>query len=188
MTPSFKQHLEEITGDISADEFKEISSYFRRVKKRKHQFLVEEGESVGKEYWVIKGCLKAYYLDQSGKEHILQFSTENWWATDHGAFFKQEKATLFIDCVEDCELLVISFEDREELCRISHRMEHFWRVKSNYGYVALQRRILSLLRLSAEERYLQLIETYPDLIQRVPKRMIASYLGVSRETLSRLQR
>lgn len=187
MHPSFQAQLKEILPQLSTTEFEHISSFFHTIKRKKHQFLVQAGDYVPNEYWVVKGCLKAYYLDEQGKEHILQFATENWWITDYSAFFFRERASIYIDCIEDCELLAIPYEKREELCRQSHAMEHFWRVKSNFGYVALQRRILSLLRMSAEERYKALLTRYPNLIQRVPKKMIASYLGVSRETLSRLQ-
>lgn len=185
MPNRFKHHLEEIVSEISTEEFEYILSFFEPIKRKKHQYILQEGELVNKEYWVIKGCLKAYFLDQDGKEHILQFATENWWVTDYNAFFNKEKASIFIDCIEDCELLSITQTNREKLCSESHKMEHFWRVKSNFGYVALQKRILSLLRFSAHERYEQLISLYPNLVQRVPKKLIASYLGVSRETLSR---
>ena len=187
MQVEFKNHLEEIISEISNEEFDYIMSFFEHVKRRKHQFIVQEGELVNKEYWVINGCLKAYFLDADGKEHILQFATENWWITDYNAFFKKEQANIYIDCIEDCQLLSITLAKKDQLCKDLHKMEHFWRVKSNFGYVALQKRILSLLRLSANERYEQLIGLYQDLVQRVPKRLIASYLGVSRETLSRFK-
>ncbi len=187
MQKEFKTHLTEIISDLSDKEFEYIMSFFETVKRRKHQFIVQEGDLVHKEYWVVKGCLKAYFLDKDGKEHIVQFATENWWITDYNAFFKKEKATIFIDCLEDCELLSITLAKKEQLCSELHKMEHFWRVKLNFGYVALQKRILSLLRLSANDRYEQLIGLYPSLVQRVPKKLIASFLGVSRETLSRFK-
>ena len=130
--------------------------------------------------------LKAYYTNDEGKEHILQFAMENWWVTDYQAHFKKEKATINIDCLEDCEILCLSLENREKLCSELQKIEHFFRIKSNFGYVALQRRILSLLDKDAKGRYEQLMELYPTLLQRVPKTILASYLGVSRETLSRL--
>ncbi|RNC87264.1 MAG: Crp/Fnr family transcriptional regulator [Winogradskyella sp.] len=186
MSLLFKKHIQEILPKLSDDEFSHITSFFKPLKRKKHQFLVQEGEMVTNEYWVIKGCIKAYYLDQKGKEHILQFATENWWITDFNAYFNQVKATIYIDCIEDSELLSITLDQRNQLCKESHNMEHYWRVKSNYGYAALQQRILSLLWMSAEDRYNQMLKLYPNLFQRVPKKMIAAYLGVSRETLSRL--
>lgn len=103
------------------------------------------------------------------------------------AFITGSPATINVSCLEPSEVLYISYEDREELCRQLHVMANFFRIKSNKGYVSLQQRILSLMQNSAEERYQQLISQYPQLIQRVPKTLIAAYLGVSRETLSRFR-
>jgi CRP-like cAMP-binding protein len=92
-----------------------------------------------------------------------------------------------VDCIEASELLCLSLQNRELLCARMHKMEHFFRVKLSAGYVALQRRILSMLNSTARERYDQLLELHPALLQKVPKTLIAAYLGVSRETLSRLK-
>jgi CRP/FNR family transcriptional regulator, cyclic AMP receptor protein len=180
-----RKHIEEIISRLTDQEFDHIVSHFTSLKRNKHQFIIQENEDVKNDYWVIKGCLKAYTVDSDGKEHILSFAMENWWVTDYNAYHNKVKSGIFISCIEDSELLAISLENREKLCREMHKMEHFWNVKSKYGYIALQKRILSLLKNSAQERYEQLLEQYPQLFQRVPKKMIASYLGVSRETLSR---
>jgi CRP-like cAMP-binding protein len=186
MHHQLRRHIEELEN-LSDEEFEHIFSYFKPVKKRKHQFIVEEGEAVNKEFWVVKGCLKSYFFDEKGKEHILQFAMENWWATDYDAFVNRTKARISIDCIEDCELLYITYEDREKLLSEIHKMERFWRKKTKVGYIALQNRILSLLKNTAQERYDMLFNQYPELFQRVPKKLIAAYLGVSRETLSRFQ-
>jgi CRP-like cAMP-binding protein len=137
------------------------------------------------DYFVVKGLLKAYHLDKEGKEYIMQFAMEDWWVTDYQAYFGQTKATLNVDCLEEVEILCLSLQNRDKICADLHKVEHFFRRKSNFGYIALQRRILSLLNSNAKERYEQLLLDYPSLFQRVPKTLIASYLGVSRETLSR---
>ncbi|WP_196893871.1 Crp/Fnr family transcriptional regulator [Aureivirga marina] len=180
-----RKHIEEIVK-LTDYEFEFILSHFETIKRRKHQFIVQEGEIVRKEFWVIKGCLKNYFLDENGKEHILQFAMENWWITDYESFTTQKESKIYIDCIEDCELLYISYENREKLTSEMHKMERFWAKKSKYGRIALQNRILSLLKNSTKEKYNLLLEQYPTLFQRVPKKMIAAYLGVSRETLSRL--
>jgi CRP-like cAMP-binding protein len=135
---------------------------------------------------VIKGCLKTYDTDANGKQHKLQFAMEDWWVTDYQAYFNQATATIHVDCIEEVEVLSLSLLNREKICAEMHKMEHFFRKKSNAGYVALQRRILSLFNSSAKERDEQLLLQYPQLFQRVPKQFIAAYLGVSHETLSRL--
>jgi CRP-like cAMP-binding protein len=185
MSDLLRQHIEKITP-LSDAEFEYILSHFSTQRLKKHQFLIQEGQLVANDYLVTKGCLKAYHIDANGKEHILQFAMEDWWVTDYQAYFNQTKATIHVDCIEDVELLSLSLINREKICAEMHKMEHFFRKKSNSGYVALQKRILSLLNSSAKERYEQLLQQYPHLSQRVPKQLIAAYLGVSRETLSRL--
>lgn len=185
-THPLKAHIDEIVP-LTDEEFDYVLKYFSTVKKRKNQFIVQENELIDKEFWVIKGALKAYFFDSNDKEHILQFAMENWWVTDYEAFTNRTKAKISVDCLEDCELLYITYENREKLSREMHKMERFWSKKTKVGYVALQNRILSLLRDSAQERYDLLFKQYPQLFQRVSKKLIASYLGVSRETLSRFQ-
>lgn len=185
MSILLKNHFEEILPEISGKDFNYILQHFTLIKRQKHQFIVQADELVHNDHWVLKGCLRAYFIDDEGKEHILQFAVENWWITDYNAFHNKVKSTIFITCIEDCELLCLSLENYEKLCREFHFMEHFFATKSKKGYIALQKRILSLLKNSAQERYEQLLEQYPQLFQRVPKKMIAAYLGVSRETLSR---
>lgn len=181
-----RRHIEEIIS-LTDEEFDFIFGHFVPIKRKKHQYILQEGEVANKEYWIIKGCLKSFFLDEDGKEHILQFGMENWWITDYESFIKKTKSKTSIDCLEDSELLYITYENREKLTAEMHKMERFWAKKSKIGRIALQNRILSLLKNSAKERYELLLEQYPTLSQRVPKRLIASYLGVSRETLSRLR-
>ncbi|TRX56135.1 Crp/Fnr family transcriptional regulator [Fulvivirga sp. M361] len=182
-----KKHIEEATFPMTNEEFEPILGHFDVIRRKKHQFVVQEHDQVRNEFWVLKGCLKAYFVDGSGKEHIIQFAQEEWWITDYEAFLKQSQASIFIECIEDCELLTISLENREKLCQEQHRMALFWANKTKFGFLALQKRILSLLKNNAKERYEEFLRLYPSLLQRVPKKMIASFLGVSRETLSRLE-
>ena len=185
MPHPLREQIEKLTP-LTDEEFEYILSHFTLKKLKKHQFLIQENDAVLNDFYVLKGCLKAYHTDQDGKDYILQFAVEDWWITDYQAYFKETIATINIDCIEECELLCLSLHNREKLCSELHKIEHFFRKKSNAGYVALQQRILSLLNSSAKERYEQLFQLYPKLFQRVPKTLIAAYLGVSRETLSRL--
>ena len=183
---ALRKHIEEIVP-LSDTEFEYVLSHFHAKKFKKHQFLVERGNSVENDHFVIKGLIKQYYTNDEGKEHILQFAMETWWITDYPAYYKGGKATTNIDCLEDAEVLRLSISDRKKLCSELPKIQHFFLERSNNGYSALQRRILSLLDKDAKGRYEQIIELYPSLLQRVPKTLLASYLGVSRETLSRLQ-
>jgi len=185
MSEFLKQHIEKITP-LTDTEFDYIFSHFTTKIFKKHQFIVQEGEKVTNDFFILSGCLKSYSTDNNGKEHILAFAMQDWWITDYQAYYYQTKATISVDCIEDSELLCLSFENREKLCAEMHKIEHFFRKKTNKRNVALQQRILSLLSDNAKEKYDQLLQLYPQLFQKVPKRLIASYLGVTRETLSRL--
>lgn len=188
MNEKLRQQIEIITP-LTDKEFEYILSHFTSKKLKKHQFLVQQGDPVIQEYFILSGLLKAYYTNtDDGKEHLIQFGWENMWITDYEAYFNQCNANLNIDCVEDVELLCLSIYSKEKLCADLHKMEHFFRRSSNEEYILLHRRILSLLMNTARERYEKMLTCYPSLFQRVPKSLIASYLGVSRETLSRLNK
>jgi CRP/FNR family transcriptional regulator, anaerobic regulatory protein len=180
-----RQHIEAITS-LTDEEFDYVKTFFTLKKIRKRQFLVHEGDEVKYEYLVLSGIYKVFYVDDQDKEYIVQFARENWWMSDYYAFFKQENAGMFIECIEDGEVLYSTLQAREKLSADLHKMEHFFRVKLTNGYVAQQQRIKLLLSSTPQQRYEQFAEWYPDLLQRIPKKLIAEYLGVSRETLSRL--
>jgi CRP-like cAMP-binding protein len=184
MKQLLRTQIEEIIS-LTDDEFEYIFSHFTLRKQKKHQFIVQAGGFVEHEYFVVNGLLKASFMNEQGKEHIIQFAMENWWVTDYLAFSKQTRANLNIDCMEDSTLFCITYANKKKLCDKSHKMEHFFRIKTTSGYVNLQQRVLSLLNNDAQSRYNQLLVQYPSLFQRVPKALIAAYLGVSRETLSR---
>ncbi|MCI3936007.1 Crp/Fnr family transcriptional regulator [Chryseobacterium aahli] len=180
-----RQHIEEISR-ITDEEFESIKTFFTLKNVRKNQFLLHEGDDVQFEFLVLDGIYKVYYLDENGKEHIVQFAKKNWWMTDYSSFFKQNKSTMFVECLSDGEVLCLTLEGREKLASEFHTMEHFFRIKLTNGYVALQDRIRLLLSSTPQKRYEEFSKLYPDLILQIPKKYIAEYLGVSRETLSRL--
>lgn len=177
----FKRHI-----DLTDQEFDYILSHFSHKKFKKHQFLLQEDQFVMDDYFLLKGCVKSYYTDAAGKVHLLLFAVQDWWITDYEAYYYQTRAKVNIDCLEDTEVLCLSNANREKLCREFHQIEHFFRKKTNRRNVALQNRILSLLSSTAKERYEQFIREYPSLVQKLPKHTLAAYLGVTRETLSRL--
>jgi CRP-like cAMP-binding protein len=180
-----RQQIEKISP-LTDEEFEYVWSHFSYKKYKKHQFVIQEGQSVPYDYFILSGCLKSYLIDEKGKEHIIQFGMQDWWITDYEAYYFQTPATVNIDCIEVTELLCLSYQNREKLCAELHKIEHFFRKKTNKRNVALQQRILSLLSDNAKVRYEKLLQQYPQLFQKVPKHLIAAYLGVSRETLSRL--
>lgn len=184
MKSILRKHIEK-TVPITDDEFEYVFSHFTPKKYKKHQFVIQEGEYVTSDFFVLSGCIKSYFTDLDGKVHILQFGMPDWWITDYKAYYYQTTAATNIDCIEDTELLCLSLQNREKICGEIHSMANFFRKKSSKHNVALQQRILSLLSSSAKERYDELLKLHPQLFQIVPKQLIAAYLGVTRETLSR---
>lgn len=187
MDQILKRQIEKIIA-LTDDEFQVVLSYFLVGKYKKHQYIVQQDSPVPYLHFVVKGLLRSFYIDQSGKSHILQFAIEDWWITDNQGFYNEQNATLNVDCLEEVQTYYITLEDRIELCAAVPKMESFFLQKMTLGNIALQNRILSLMSKNSEERYLQFIQLYPDLIQRLSKTLVASYLGISRETLSRLSR
>jgi len=185
MHVKLREHIQKIVP-LSDDEFDFVCAHFSTKKFKKHQFLIQEGDTVKYAYFVISGLLKLVYTHDSGKQHIVSFALEDWWESDYYAFYTQTEATMSLECLEDTEVLCLSFEDYKKLCDGLQKMERFFLQKANFGFLGSQRRIISSLTSNSKERYEQLIKQYPSLIQRVPKSLIAAYLGVSRETLSRL--
>ncbi|WP_343690979.1 Crp/Fnr family transcriptional regulator [Chitinophaga sp.] len=180
-----RQHIEQITP-LTDEEFEHVNTFFTLKKVRKNQYLVHEGDETKYEYLVLSGIYKVFFVDNAGREYIVQFAQQNWWMSDYEAFFKEKNATMFIECIEAGEVLYSTLAAREKLSADLHKMEHFFRVKLTNGYVALQQRIRLLLSSTPQQRYEEFSKLYPELIEQIPKKLIAEYLGVSRETLSRL--
>ncbi|NVN19221.1 cyclic nucleotide-binding domain-containing protein [Muricauda sp. HICW] len=182
-----RKQIEEIVK-LNDTEFDFVLEHFQKKSFKKHQIVLHEGDYAHFEFFVVKGLMRVSRLDFDGKEHILQFGMENWWITDAEAFHHKTKSTLIVDCLEDTETLSLTLENKEKLSSELPKMRDFFLKKTTNGYIALQKRILCFLSSNANDRYHNLITLYPGLIQRVPKAMIASYLGVTRETLSRLSK
>ena len=185
MQEMLRAHIEKRVP-ITDEEFAVVLTHFRVKKARKHEFLIREGQTVTDSYFVVSGLLKLTYTDESGKQHIVSFAMEDWWESDFRAYFTRTKATMSLDCLEDTVVFCLSLDNFHALCAALPTFERFFLQLSLAGSMAAQQRTLSLLTTQAKERYEQLLRQYPSLSQRVPKTLLASYLGVSRETLSRL--
>lgn len=180
-----KDHISKFTS-ITEEQLDYVFGHFNLISLKKGQSLISEGDFVNHEYFVLEGCLKAFYLNDSMKMFILQFAMPTWWVTDFDALYSKTRATINVDCITNASILSISNEDREKICNEIHEVEHFFRWRTNKGYVAAQKRLLSFMNNDARFRYEELLSMYPQLYNLVPKHLIASYLGVTRETLSRL--
>jgi CRP-like cAMP-binding protein len=180
-----KAHTNKLTN-LTDEEFDHFFSYFKLLNFKKGQAIITAGDHVNCEYFVLSGCLKSFYINDDLKMFILQFAMPTWWASDYNALYSQTSASINVDCITDAEVLCITNDDREKLCDELHNVEHFFRWRTNKGYVAAQKRLLSFMNNNVKYRYEELLRLYPQLYNMVPKNLIAAYLGVSRETLSRL--
>ncbi|WP_271784728.1 Crp/Fnr family transcriptional regulator [Aquimarina algiphila] len=185
MKEKLKKHIEKVIP-LTDDEYSFVVSHFSFKNYKKNDILIQQGEKVKYCYFVVSGLLKLVYGDKNGKQHIVSFAMEDWWESDFSAYFTQTKAKMSLQCIEDTNVFCITLEDYQKLSTDLPKMQSFFLKKSNSGHIASQYRILSFLTSNAKERYEQLLKQYPSLFQRVPKTLLASYLGVSRETLSRL--
>lgn len=172
---------------LSPEEQEKIKTYLTPKKLRKKQYLLQEGDLCKYIAYVEKGALKSYVIDEAGTERITQFALEGWTISDLYSFLTGEPATYHIDAIEDSELILISKAAHEELLQTVPKYETYIRLQITGAYIALQRRLTSIISLPIEERYKNLIATYPTIVQRVPQHMIASYMGLTPETLSRVR-
>jgi len=173
------------TISLSEEQFTYFFSHFTQQSFKKGQALISEGDHVTQEYFVVDGCLKSFYINDEVKMFILQFAMPTWWASDYNALYSGNRASVNVDCITNAEVLCLSNTDREKVCKEIPGVEYFFRWRTNKGYVALQKRLLSFMNNDAKHRYEELMQQHPELYNIVPKHLIAAYLGVSRETLSR---
>lgn len=185
MRETLKENINKVV-QITNDEFLEIESYFEKQTLKKGKFLVETGKAVTQDFFILSGLAVASHLDERGKNHIVQFAMEGQWISDIESFNTGSSSTIDIKCLEDTELYYISYTDMENLCLLSKKAEYFFRKKSNVNSILLQKRILLFMCADSKGRYKQFINQYPKIQFRVPKVLIASYLGITRETLNQM--
>ncbi|WP_031425944.1 Crp/Fnr family transcriptional regulator [Flavimarina sp. Hel_I_48] len=174
--------------ELTARDREHIPAFFEPKKIRRRQFLLNEGDYCRKLNFVSKGIIKSYALDEKGQEHISLLAWEGWWASDFSSFICEEKAKLSIEAIEDSELLLISKINYEKLLIEVPIMERYFRILYQNSLVTKDRRLLSSNAYNAEEKYIEFIEMYPSIAQRVPQTLIASYLGLTPETISRIKK
>ncbi len=182
----------EIFGDIAftKNELQSISDALKKIELKKGEFLLTEGAEVNSTHYIHDGCLQTYYIDYSGKEHTLQFAIKGWWISDYIALYGKEKSksVSFIECIKDATLFKISKKDYDNLCNEIPKINRFYIHKLESAFAAFQKRILENLTLSAKERYINFINTYPDIERNVKNYHIASFLGITTESLSRIRK
>tara|TARA_B100000787_G_scaffold148790_1_gene120412 strand:+ start:3518 stop:4102 length:585 start_codon:yes stop_codon:yes gene_type:complete len=156
-------------------------------KYLKDQYIVQQGDICKSANFIISGCTKTFYIDKEAQEHIVTFSIEDWWTSDLGSFITQTPADFNVQCLENTELIQFTFDNLEELYAEIPKLERLFRKIVERAFVASQKRIIKNFSLTAKERYLVFKQTYPKIEQRVPQYMIASYLGITKEFLSKIK-
>ncbi|MBL0740325.1 Crp/Fnr family transcriptional regulator [Chryseolinea lacunae] len=173
---------------LTPAEANRFTSVLRHRKIRRRQYLLQVGDVSQYENFITKGCLRAYTVDAQGGEHIAMFGVEGWWISDLFSFLTNTPATQNIDALEDSEVLSIEKSDLEKLYIDVPEFNRLFRILLQNAFVAHQKRILASISQTAEEQYMSFIARYPTLDQRVPQHQIASYLGLTPETLSRIRK
>jgi CRP-like cAMP-binding protein len=187
MLQTLFKHIQEKVS-LTDQEQEIIQSFFVVKKLRKKQYLLQEGDVCKYLTFVAKGLLRTYNVDDKGDEHMSIFGWEGWWVSDFNSFLSGEAAVFNIDAIEDAELVMISREDYEALTLAAPIMDRYFRILYQNSLVTKERRLMSSITHTAEEKYVQLVESNPQLIERIPQNLIASYLGIAPETLSRIKK
>jgi CRP-like cAMP-binding protein len=172
---------------LTEDETDMIQSFFTTKKFRKRQYFLQEGEVCKYTGFIVKGAMRQYNVDDKGEEHIIQLFIENWWVSDRESQVRETPSKYFIDAWEDTEILLALRTNILNLIDQIPSLFQWIRKMDENNAVATQKRLNAAISLSAEERYYDLEKTYPEFLQRFPQHIIASYLGINRETLSRIR-
>jgi len=173
---------------ITDEEWAAISAIFKPHHLKKRSYLLKAGEVCEFNSFIVKGCLRTFFTDEKGHEHIFQLGFEDWWASDLTSYVTREPAHYSIEALEDTEVLQMHRDDYDALLDKFPRFERFFRLLIQGAYVAAQRRMVDSMSYSAERRYLELVKKYSFMEMRVAQHHIASYLGITPEALSRIKR
>lgn len=187
MTDLFKKHIEKFIV-INEEEFSEVLSFFQVEQVQKKQNLLMEGQVCKYHYFVLRGCLRKFFVNEKGIEQTTEFAIENWWLTDNKAFEQRLPTEFFIQAVEPSEVLRIDNLSQEQLLQAFPKMERYFRFIYQRAFAASQMRIKYLYGLSKEAFYHHLNEQHPEFVQRMPQYLIASYLGFTPEYLSEIRK
>ncbi|MEO6037299.1 MAG: Crp/Fnr family transcriptional regulator [Saprospiraceae bacterium] len=168
-------------------EQRHFRSLLRERKVKRRQFLLRAGDICRDSVFVTAGCLRGYTLDKNGFEHILQFAPPGWWLADMYSMLTRQPGELYIEALEDSEVLLLDVDDRDRLMREIPAFERFFRIIIENSLVTFRQRLLENLGMPARDRYMRFCQRYPSLIECLPQKQIAAYIGVTPEFLSKLR-
>lgn len=182
--------VKEIFKDVKLTdkEIEIVSAKLKEITVPKGTVILRSGQLVPYQYYVQSGCLRTYFIDSSGKEHTIQFAVKDWWISDYTAFFAGGQSVLFIECIQDALIYQLSKESMENLYLEVPLIETFFRIKMEHFFASFQKRILSNLAMTAKEKYNTFLQTYPQIEHIIKNYHLASYLGITKESLSRIRK
>ena len=172
---------------LSEKESEKLTSIIRTTVVKKRQFIVQPGFVCQDRNYVVKGAFRVYHLDDDGKEHTVSIGVEDWFVSDFYSYVTQTPATHYAEAIEDSTIFQMRYEDIEQLCGEIHALSEYFRLTTERAFAFSRRRVISNISKSAEERYFEYINKYPNIANRVPQYVLASYLGISPEFLSKIR-
>ena len=173
--------------ELSEEEEQILLSGIKTRRYLKGQYILQQGDVCSISAFMLKGCTKTFYLDDQGQEHVIMFSIEDWWTSDLASFITQTPSDFNVQCLENTEVVLFPFETHDQLLEEVPILERFFRKIIERALVASQKRVVRNLSMSARDRYLHFRKQYPLIEQRVPQYLIASYLGITKEFLSKIK-
>jgi CRP-like cAMP-binding protein len=185
-TPAVIDYFQKFIELSPADCLK-INSCFKEVKVKKRQFIVQPNFVANHRNYVVRGAFRSYIVADAGEEHTIALAIDDWWITDYNSYIFQKPATMFVVALEDSTIMQIDFEKEKELKASHQKFETFFRTIAERGLAFYQRRLISNLTQTAEERYDEFVQKYPLIVQRVPQYALASFLGMTTEFLSKIR-
>ncbi len=183
---AFKEHVLKKV-QLTDVELAEFTSFFTPARIRKRQFVAQPNFVATHRNYVLKGAFRGYVVADEGQEHTIQFAIEDWWISDYNSYIYQLPATMFVVAVEDSDVLQIDYKNEVRLKSLSQKYETFFRITAERSTAFMQRRIITNLTKTAEERFEEFDVKYPLIVQRMPQYAVASYLGMTSEYLSKLR-
>jgi CRP-like cAMP-binding protein len=172
---------------LTDDEAIAFATAFKEVRVKKRQFLIQPNFTAKSRYFVLNGALRAYVIGEDGQEHTIQMALDEWWISDYNSYIYQQPASMFVVALEESLLLEITYESEARLKAANYQFETFFRILAERSVAFMQRRIINNLTQSAEERYESFMERYAVFTHRFPQYVIASYLGMTTEFLSKIR-
>ncbi len=172
---------------LSEAEIQEFTACFKLTKVKKRQFIIQPDFVAKYRNYVLQGAFMGYVVADEGQDHIIQLAVEDWWISDYNSYIYQQPATMFVMALEDSVVMQLDYEGQQKLKAMNHKYETFFRMMAEFSFAGMQRRMISNLTKTAEERFTEFEDKYPQLSGRFPQYVIASYLGMTTQYLSKLR-